>query len=306
MKKIFTLFAMGLMAAPVINAVDKDITISLIEMTETFDGTEIVKNNEKVAELGAKLSYDNTTKQYIIPSFLGYNDAEGNPVTLQFSIGTEPIVQDGETRYLLFVYEPNVDPEKPVAENSGLTYSWIPREFNGTYFYNSFYLPLEENPNKAPSGETTTDYAPHMSSIFTGEDYDYKLYTPFYWMCIEQKPVNTVVQRSYATLGTDGTYNIVIEGSCGCYYRKLHDSDAWPTTIYENPETGSRELKHQLNFSLNPADFVGGSTAIEDIDTDSANAPVEYYNLQGVRVENPANGIYICRQGNKVTKKVIM
>jgi hypothetical protein len=35
------------------------------------------------------------------------------------------------------------------------------------------------------------------------------------------------------------------------------------------------------------------------------NAPVEYYNLQGVRVSNPENGIYIRRQGNKATKVVI-
>lgn len=32
------------------------------------------------------------------------------------------------------------------------------------------------------------------------------------------------------------------------------------------------------------------------------NAPVEYYNLQGVRVSNPSNGIFIRRQGSKVEK----
>lgn len=32
------------------------------------------------------------------------------------------------------------------------------------------------------------------------------------------------------------------------------------------------------------------------------NAPVEYYNLQGVRVANPSNGIYIVKQGTKATK----
>ncbi len=32
------------------------------------------------------------------------------------------------------------------------------------------------------------------------------------------------------------------------------------------------------------------------------NAPVEYYNIQGVRVNNPSNGIFIRRQGSKVTK----
>ncbi|MDE6288435.1 MAG: hypothetical protein K2M00_06590 [Muribaculaceae bacterium] len=36
-----------------------------------------------------------------------------------------------------------------------------------------------------------------------------------------------------------------------------------------------------------------------------ANAPVEYFNLQGVKVENPANGLYIRRQGNVATKVVL-
>ncbi len=35
------------------------------------------------------------------------------------------------------------------------------------------------------------------------------------------------------------------------------------------------------------------------------NAPVEYYNLQGVRVATPEKGIYIVKQGNKVEKRVI-
>jgi hypothetical protein len=38
---------------------------------------------------------------------------------------------------------------------------------------------------------------------------------------------------------------------------------------------------------------------------DSENAPVEYYNLQGVRVVNPQNGLYIKRQGNKATKVLV-
>ena len=32
------------------------------------------------------------------------------------------------------------------------------------------------------------------------------------------------------------------------------------------------------------------------------NAPVEYYNLQGVKIENPGHGIFIRRQGTAVTK----
>jgi len=44
------------------------------------------------------------------------------------------------------------------------------------------------------------------------------------------------------------------------------------------------------------------STAIAGISVDDADAPVEYFNLQGLRVENPHSGLYIRRQGNKVGK----
>lgn len=45
------------------------------------------------------------------------------------------------------------------------------------------------------------------------------------------------------------------------------------------------------------------SVAVEIIE--DANAPVEYYNLQGIRVIDPENGLYIRRQGNKVTKVIL-
>lgn len=44
---------------------------------------------------------------------------------------------------------------------------------------------------------------------------------------------------------------------------------------------------------------------VNDIMADDDNAPVVYYNLQGVRVENPANGLYIRVQGKKATKVLV-
>lgn len=44
-------------------------------------------------------------------------------------------------------------------------------------------------------------------------------------------------------------------------------------------------------------------SSVADVTVD--NAAVEYFNLQGVRVLNPENGLYIRRQGNKVTKVVL-
>ena len=47
----------------------------------------------------------------------------------------------------------------------------------------------------------------------------------------------------------------------------------------------------------------GDMTAIEEVGAD--NAAVEYYNLQGVKVANPENGIFIKKQGAKTTKVVL-
>ncbi len=47
-----------------------------------------------------------------------------------------------------------------------------------------------------------------------------------------------------------------------------------------------------------------GSSAVENIAVD-ANAPKEYFNLQGVRVATPENGLFIVRQGKKISKVLV-
>lgn len=44
---------------------------------------------------------------------------------------------------------------------------------------------------------------------------------------------------------------------------------------------------------------------VESVIVDQANEAVEYYNLQGIRVVEPSNGLYIVRQGSKATKQVV-
>ena len=44
-----------------------------------------------------------------------------------------------------------------------------------------------------------------------------------------------------------------------------------------------------------------GVVSVEEVE----NAPVEYYNLNGQRVANPSNGIFIRKQGSKTSKVVI-
>lgn len=72
---------------------------------------------------------------------------------------------------------------------------------------------------------------------------------------------------------------------------------ATSNTVTFNVEGGRVDIN-----SINVNDPV--VTGVEDVTVDE-NAPVEYYNLQGVRVANPENGIYIRRQGSKVSKVLV-
>lgn len=82
--------------------------------------------------------------------------------------------------------------------------------------------------------------------------------------------------------------------------------------LKDNPTLLGQEVKVYGNiysyFSVpglrNITDYKLASDGIVGVEIEENDAPVVYYNLQGVRVENPANGLYIMRQGDKVTKVI--
>ena len=52
--------------------------------------------------------------------------------------------------------------------------------------------------------------------------------------------------------------------------------------------------------------FTEAASGVDNVAVDNANAPVEYYNLLGNRVTNPAKGqIIIKQQGTTVTKLIV-
>lgn len=71
--------------------------------------------------------------------------------------------------------------------------------------------------------------------------------------------------------------------------------------VYFYPATASKE---PVTFS---AKFTGEKQGLEEIGIDPADGPVEYYNLQGVRVsaDELVPGFYIVRQGSKSIKVLI-
>lgn len=67
--------------------------------------------------------------------------------------------------------------------------------------------------------------------------------------------------------------------------------------------SGAVSLK-AFRISDAEGNFGDGFTGIADITVDD-DAPVEYFNLQGIRVENPTSGLYIRRQGAHTEKVII-
>ena len=85
---------------------------------------------------------------------------------------------------------------------------------------------------------------------------------------------------------------------------KTWDDNNW---AYETKKCGEKHYS-TIDLILNLDEMKlssKASTGVESISEDNTNAPAEYYNLQGVKVNNPENGLYIVRQGNKVSKQYI-
>lgn len=80
-------------------------------------------------------------------------------------------------------------------------------------------------------------------------------------------------------------------------------------TPYHGDDSSSAEKNDEDCFTYKHARIGKLSTSggVENVNAAVAesDAPVEYYNLQGVRVDNPQPGIYIRRQGSKVSKVLL-
>ena len=79
---------------------------------------------------------------------------------------------------------------------------------------------------------------------------------------------------------------------------------AGSTIIIRNTNAGWAKTTAQRWF-IDNIKFTGAAPAgIDGIVADN-EAPVEYFNLQGIRVAEPSHGLYIRRQGKEVTKVMV-
>lgn len=90
-------------------------------------------------------------------------------------------------------------------------------------------------------------------------------------------------------------------------YTFTTDKDYESLNVIFNNGSGSqtRDNVRMRNNGVYDADGDTGMTGFESVTVNPTSYTVEYYNLQGIRVDNPSGGIFIERRGNQVRKVML-
>lgn len=106
---------------------------------------------------------------------------------------------------------------------------------------------------------------------------------------------NIVKLEKFTTPSAGGSSESYFDANFG-YYDDRFGGYNWPA-----PE-GYNFIPDMTTYILLPGYDTEG---VEDVIIDETNAAPVYYDMNGVRVDNPSNGIFIVKQGNKVSKSII-
>lgn len=109
-----------------------------------------------------------------------------------------------------------------------------------------------------------------------------------------------LVARAYAAMNDAGN-SPLYKTATSCtptYHIEAVEGDPKSVYIYA---FGAGAPGNKWKFTV-PEQVESGIGNVEAADED---APVEYFNMQGMRVENPEHGVFIKRQGSKATKVVL-
>lgn len=107
-------------------------------------------------------------------------------------------------------------------------------------------------------------------------------------------------KNQYATLSTFiDSYVSSISSAIASDYQR------WPSYGTSNTAAKKAEFKQLLEARVKWLNTQWDPAGIDEITIDENYAPIEYYNLQGMKVENPEKGLYIRIQGDKATKVIL-
>lgn len=131
-----------------------------------------------------------------------------------------------------------------------------------------------------------------------------------------QAPVLTVQEDK--EVGVDGKYDgpvtvtLTSDGDDDEIFYSLDGTEpsiayTEPIKIDQDATLKAKAIRNgNVESELFSKDYSISTTGIVEVGAEGVNAPVEYYNLQGVRIANPAPGqVVIVRQGNEVKKVLV-
>ncbi len=228
----------------------------------------------------------------------GLQTEEGHVIAAAFFAGTGEIGHDARNQWFCTVDHNN----DPAAKGFGTV-----TENESNEFFKDTYKPSGD-PNdvitwyKDKRVYRKVHHINHEARYF-GDGTPWEDHANWKFSFDEYQPLNINIQYQYNMLKSGNVFTVEAPAAPANAPRraiaKAPEGD-YATVVAGVPET----------VDLNGTNVVGTydsiTTGIGSVGTDGDNAPVEYYNLQGVKVDNPVPGnVYIFRQGSRSGKIVI-
>lgn len=117
---------------------------------------------------------------------------------------------------------------------------------------------------------------------------------------------NTVDLSAQAKAGdNETTFAWAVAGEAFTAYNEANGVFTFTQSANELVCTMTNETFPKLTLTTSPVNVNVQTSAIDDIEADNAGMPVEYYNMQGVKVSGNEPGLYIRRQGDKTSKVIV-
>lgn len=252
-----------------------------VASTTTTSSTDLRLDESISANTDFEISFDSTDYSVSIKNnynTISYNGTNTNDRFKTYSGNQSPV-------YLYRLIDEEYDNE-------------VPEElYILGHFYDRYYD--LDNPDKM---DLTGDKVFSRTDFYIGGNVDHTE-EPLTFVFTTHKPSESVA-RSHETSDwariTEG--NVYHQGGKTAAADVKDGSEITPFSV-EKPDYYTITADFSGYAPVVTATAQGGlTTGVEDVEASDANAPVEYYNLQGVRIAKPASGIVIRRHGRSVTK----
>ena len=207
---------------------------------------------------------------------------------------------------------------------TGYSDGYYAREVFDVHDYETEYYPKEDidiivNPQDGDGGLLSASFYGYME---TGSEYTVtsprinfeKAQSPVLSMWYYYIPVTIE--------GTDHEVRVCVSTEGGEFEEMFHTSSldkpedpCWRQILVELPDLAGKKYGQirvgvirgswTQDVSLDNIRIGEKTSGIGSVTAGNEDLPVEFYNLQGIRVDNPGQGVYIRRQGNTATKVLI-